>query len=318
LDKLLYTDTTDPEVLAKKVKNRDDKRHHALDAMVMTFIPQWARDPSKEGFFRFPAELRDAKGRENHEQIRKLFDAAIAKVIPRYHTYERPVLRDRAYGQRDNKTMMVQRTPVRDLAYKMEKQKPVFNLTYAGIQIKAVRDARIRKELLNFIAISPDKAAWESFCSRLEKGELDSMRGIKVSKVTQNLNEAPIEFKDMSKDGQGAFRIRKEGHRGQFVYLDANGKPQVQVVRVFDSISKVKAEIESKGEGVHVVGFYQSMCLVNITKPVIHKTFTLEPGTYQLNTIKKDGRVQVTSSCGETSPEIVLSKFLDAGFKRAD
>ena len=58
LDKLLYNDTTDAEVLAKKVKNREDKRHHALDAMVMTFIPQWTRDPSKEGFFRSPAGVQ--------------------------------------------------------------------------------------------------------------------------------------------------------------------------------------------------------------------------------------------------------------------
>ena len=48
LDKLLYNKDTDAEVFAKKLKNRADKRHHALDAMVLTFIPQWARDPARK------------------------------------------------------------------------------------------------------------------------------------------------------------------------------------------------------------------------------------------------------------------------------
>jgi CRISPR-associated endonuclease Csn1 len=314
LDKLLYKKDTDIEAFAKKLKNRADKRHHALDAMVLTFIPQWARDPGKEGFFKFPAELGD------YDQIRKLFDDSIAKVTPRYLAFEQPGLADTAYGQRDNGTMMVQRSLLRDLAYKSEQQKPVFNLTYAATQIKDVRDERIKKELLKFIATSPDKFAWDAFCNKFEKGELDSMRGIKVSKVLQNRKEAPSEFKDMSKDGTGAFRTRKEGHRGQFVYLDAKGKPRVEVVRVFDSIAKVKAEIEARGKGIRVIGFYQSLCLVKLDKPVVHGTVTLEPGTYQLNTIKKDGqgRAQVTSAGGEKSLEISLGKFLAAGFTRAD
>jgi 5-methylcytosine-specific restriction endonuclease McrA len=34
-------------------KNRDDQRHHALDAMVLSFLPNWARDRNKQDFFRF-------------------------------------------------------------------------------------------------------------------------------------------------------------------------------------------------------------------------------------------------------------------------
>lgn len=320
LDRLLYKKDTDAEVFAKKLKNRADKRHHALDAMVLTFIPQWARDPGKEGFFRFPAEFRDANGYEDYEQIRKLFDDSIANVIPRYLTYERPVLRDRAYGQRDNKTMMVQRTPLRDLAYQPVQQKLVFNPSHAADQIKDVRDERIKKELQNFVATSPDEPAWNAFCDQFEKGELESMRGIKVSKVTQNLNGDLSEYKDMSKDCSGAFRRRKERHRGQFVYLDEKDKPRVEVVRVFDSIAKVKTELEAKGQDIKIIGFFQSDCLVKIEKPVVHGAITLAPGTYQLNKIVKEGqgRVQVTSAGGEKSPAISLSKFLKAGFMRVD
>ena len=122
----------------------------------------------------------------------------------------------------------------------------------------------------------------------------------------------------MSKDGSGSFRRRKENHLGQFIYLDAQGKPRVEVVRVFDSPVKVKADIEAKGKDIRIVDYYQKWCLVKLDKPVVHGTITLEPGTYQLNTIKQDGRAQVTNAGGETSPEISLGKFLNAGFKRVN
>ena len=35
-------------------KNRDDERHHALDAMIISFLPEWARDENKTAFFKLP------------------------------------------------------------------------------------------------------------------------------------------------------------------------------------------------------------------------------------------------------------------------
>ena len=35
-------------------KNRDDDRHHALDAMVISFIPSWVRDCEKRKFLPLP------------------------------------------------------------------------------------------------------------------------------------------------------------------------------------------------------------------------------------------------------------------------
>ncbi len=40
-------------------KNRADRRHHALDALVLSFIPNWAGDATKEDFFRFPESIGD-------------------------------------------------------------------------------------------------------------------------------------------------------------------------------------------------------------------------------------------------------------------
>lgn len=316
LDKLLYTDATDPEVLAKKVKNREDKRHHALDAMTLTFIPQWARDPGKEGFFRFPAEFRDATGREDYERIRALFRAHLDKTTPRYIAFERPHLADTIYAKRDGGTKVVKRELLRELAYKQEKMKPVFNLEYAASQIEAIRDEWIKKELRREIAKQPSKEKWEQFCANFRQIRKDGSMGARIIKVAQNRDEDPEELADLSKDGCGAWRMRDKEHQGQFVYLDGKGRPRVRAVRVFESAKAVKGEIQAQEEAVQVIGFFQSMCQIELDKPVVHGKVTLQPGKYLLNTIKKDGRAQLTSASGIKSPEIGLAKLLPAGFKR--
>jgi len=37
----------------RATKDRKDRRHHALDAMVLTFLEEWVNDPEREGEFRF-------------------------------------------------------------------------------------------------------------------------------------------------------------------------------------------------------------------------------------------------------------------------
>ncbi|MCX6908403.1 MAG: hypothetical protein NTY01_10215 [Verrucomicrobia bacterium] len=323
LDKLLYTDTTDPEVLAKKVKNREDKRHHALDAMVLTFIPQWARDPNKEGFFRLPAEFRDAAGREDYQRIREFFGKHVSEVMPRHLAYERAVLADTLYGARNDASgkdgkVIVQRVSVRDLAYKQEQMKSVFNLKYASAQVGAVRDENIKHVLKEFITTEPSDTEWKSFCDTFSQIRREGLPGARILKVFLNRDEDPMEFKDLSKDGKGAYRTKKKEHQGQFVYLASDGRPHVRAVRVFESPAAVKAEVQALGEGIRTIGFFQSMCLVELEKPVVHGKITLPPGTYQLNTIKKDGRAQLTNAAGVKSPEIGLVKLLPAGFKRKD
>jgi hypothetical protein len=286
--------------------------------MVMTFIPHWARDPNKQGFFRFPPAFRDANGHEDYQRIRSLFASHLQQIVPRHLAYEPSVLADTIYGGRlDNgRPVIVQRVPVRELAYKQEQQRPVFNLTYAKDQIAHLRDPRLRRVLEALVATGPDQVAWDNYCRALAAGTCPELPGRKVLKVTLNRDEDPAEFKDLSKDGCGAFRTRKGEHRGQFVYLDARGRVRVRPVRPFESLVAVKAEVERLAAGGRLIGFFQSMCLVELDQPVTHGNFVLRPGTYRLNTIKKDGRAQVTTAAGEKTPQINLAKLVAAGFRR--
>lgn len=62
---------------ASSEKNRKDKRHHALDAMLLTFLPNWARDKNKEDFFRMeeigdnPAYSETGRERKTAHQKRR-------------------------------------------------------------------------------------------------------------------------------------------------------------------------------------------------------------------------------------------------------
>ena len=65
----------------KYQKDRSDHRHHALDAMVISYLRQWARDKNKTDFFKFPKGI-DAK----------YFAEKLADVDPQYVTRTRPAL----------------------------------------------------------------------------------------------------------------------------------------------------------------------------------------------------------------------------------
>ena len=74
----------------KYQKDRSDHRHHALDAMVISYLPQWARDKNKTGFFKFPKGI-DAN----------YFDEKLSSVFPRYITRMRPAIAEQPKSKKD-------------------------------------------------------------------------------------------------------------------------------------------------------------------------------------------------------------------------
>ena len=122
------------------------------------------------------------------------------------------------------------------------------------------------------------------------------------------------EYKDLSKDGSGAWRKAKKGHKGQIVYSDKAGKVRVRPVYAFESIATVNRELESIGAAV--VDFFQSGCPVVLSTAVEHPSTPLKADSYTLTTIFADGRARLTNASGNQSLPIALSKLLAAGLKR--
>jgi CRISPR-associated endonuclease Csn1 len=304
LNSLLNPEAADEEEAEKK--NRSDDRHHALDAMVISFIPGWTRDAAKEHFFRLPGGVH-----------RETFARDIAEVMPRNLCLEKPVLAETIYGARESGKgkIIVQRAEVLKLAYKpINPSKSVYDLGYAAKQFKAIRDQHIRQVLEGFIRDEPPEEGWKEFCASFRLRRKDGSAGSRVTQVLMDVGAAE-EYKDLSKDQTGAWRKAKKGHRGQVVYLDG-GKPRVRPVYAFEAENVVEKELAARG--TQPVGFFQSMCTVQLAKPVAHPKTPLEPGVFILNTIRKDGFVVLTNQSGRVSQPISLAKLLSAGFERID
>jgi CRISPR-associated endonuclease Csn1 len=303
-------------------KNRDDDRHHALDAMVLAFIPGWARNENKQKWFRFP----DGVTREN------TFKHWMANTLPYYEYLEKPKLAETIYGKRRNglESIVVQRADLMKLAYKqINPSKTVYDLKYAKDQFKSVRDPMIKRLLLEWCDRGESEEAWKRFAASLRVPMRDGNAGPLVRRVLMNVGEVD-EYIDMSKDGYGALRKAKKSHRGQIVYflrtLTKAGKTNETVkvcpVYVFQSDAQAKKKLlQEHGTSITIYGFFQSGCMVTTEAEVAHEKMPLPAGQYLLNTIRTGGDVKLTRQDGKTYPDIPrysLSALIKAGFKRAD
>lgn len=320
LNRILNPDAKDEEEAEKK--NRNDDRHHALDAMVISFIPGWARDTRKTGFFKFPDGVN-----------RELFEREIKEVIPQNVCFEKPALAETIYGARkkDASQIIVQRTEVIFLAQKsISPGKTKFDLEYARKQIQSIRDEHVKQRLAEFVVTGPTEEGWNKFCQTFCLKRKDGSPGSTIKFVRVNVGE-PTEYKDLSKDGTGAYRKALKGHKGQIVYIEATATKkgaekktvQVRPVYAFESVEQVRLELrQNLGDKIEFKGFFQSGCMVKIEKMVEHTVKPLPPGKYLLNTILTDSKnVKVTTPTGITYPDIPrynLANMLDAGLQRVD
>ena len=74
-------------------KDREDNRHHALDAMIISYLKQYTRDEDKAKFFELP------KGKDNYEY----FSEKLKEVYPYYITHKKPILTEEPYQVWDTK-----------------------------------------------------------------------------------------------------------------------------------------------------------------------------------------------------------------------
>lgn len=320
LNSLLAAEGVSEEEAEKK--NRDDDRHHALDAMVLAFIPGWAQNESKEKWFRFP----DGVTREN------TFKHWLGRTLPRNECLEKPKLAETIYGRRRNglDSVIVQRAELLKLAYKqISPSKTVYDLKYAKEQFKSVRDPVIKHLLLDWCERGESEEAWIKFAADFRLPGKDDRLGPFIRRVLTSVGE-DNEYKDMSKDGHGAWRKAKKSHRGQVVYLlrtqtkagKASENAKVCPVYVFESEAQVMKRLrKDHGDAMTVYGFFQSGCMVSVQTEVAHDKFPLPVGKYLLNTIRTGGDVKLTRQDGKTYPEIpryALSALIKAGLKRED
>jgi CRISPR-associated endonuclease Csn1 len=300
LNSILNPEAID-ETEAEK-KNRTDARHHALDAMVINFLPVWTRDAAKEGFFRFPEGVH-----------REFFKRAIESVVPRNLCIEKPALAETIYGLRtvDGNEKIVKRSKLVDLGFRTVLGKQKYDQAYLVKQAEFILDDRIRESVRKKAREKPYEKEWLDFCNTFRLLRKDGTPGPRVLKVSVS-EGTPTEFRDLSKDRSGAYRNGSR-HRGQLVYQDPKGKYQVRPVYIFESLVHVRSEVIQGGG--RIVDFFQSGCSVSLDSRVEHKETPLEAGIYTLSTIKKNGQTVLKTPKGN-SAQIALNSFMQAGLRR--
>jgi len=309
LNSLLAGDGVDEEEAEKK--NRKDHRHHALDAMVISFLPGWVANPDKEHFFRFPEPVR--------ANPRGFFQTAIHNVVPRQLCFEKGKLEETIYARRTiaGNSVAAVRQEFRALAFKsVGINKTEFNLDYLYKQTDKILEPRIRQLVQDFASTEPNEAAWERFCDEVRLPRKDGHPGPHVRRVRMRVGPMD-EFKNLSKDraASGAYR-KGSTHHGQWVYRDATGRSLVRPVYAFESAGQVRRELIAMHGLDALVGYFQSGCLVELVRPVAHKKTPLAPGQFSLNTLRKDGFAVVTDARGRKSEPISLKTLLESGFHR--
>lgn len=306
-------------------KCRDDKRHHALDAMVLSFLPHWAGDPGKNLYFGLPKEAAKTE----------FFQDRLDQVAPEELRYEKPVLRETIYGLRPGHEGELQaaiRRPVLEMPFSgksMEGELLKFSVSELRKAITSVRDPAIRSalsdlavELEQLDGVDAQQKHWLAFCADFRLRE----NAPHIKKVSCWSDKPAHEnYENLAKDrtpegdakGRGQWRCAKGSHQGQWLYLDAKGKPRIKAVKVFESIPEVKAALVESADCSDVIAFLQSGCVIEINQDVISGKQKLNSGRYRLGGIEeKKGQCDLKAPDGAAFTKIPITSLLKGGFKR--
>ncbi len=290
----ILSDVSDSERQEKK--NRKDPRHHALDAMVICYLPNWARDPDKTNFFRFPIGIH-----------RDYFAQKIESVIPRFICRQKPKLEEMIYRKKTCKgqAVAIRRVELSSLPGEGRNFK-----VKTGIK-KAVNilDPLIQEDVLRFLGSSKEltEQQWKAFCEKYI-----SKNGTAVKKVALKYGSLD-EYKDISKDHRGQYR-RGEKHQGYFLYEDKeNQKPSVKPVYAWASVYKTRQELEAQGH--RIIEFLYSNCMIKILSDMNverkgGKQEHIPAGTYRCSTIQNAAKAILKTASGED--RLVNIKYLIA------
>ena len=324
--KLRETITIEWESTAEK--NRDDVRHHALDAMVINF---WNTGAKKQDahFFRFPETMQ--------KNARGFFQKHIEQVTPEKRAFEKAVLAETIYGGRNDRgaTIIVQRVPLVELAMKQVGQnKKAFDAAYLRKQLKSVREPVIVERIVDWLDDDRDEASWKEFCKTLRLPCRDGSPGPRVFRVNVTVGSAD-EYAEMSKDQTGAYRKGKKEHKGQLIYWNETGVLCIRPVFAHGSPLKERREIEALGGKAKFCEFFRAGCTVALEKEVavekyslitkneakqsrrIKPTQPLPAGSYLLGTIAAKNHDVVLELANGTRIASPLRNLIEAGMKRS-
>lgn len=276
-------DQLDPEKMMKKVRKND--RHHALDAMVLSFIPEWARNPKLKKNYNLPPGID-----------REYFNKCVEQVVPYKCILTKSALQETFYGTRllpdesgKIKETVVTRLKISELGVSLNK----FDQKKAKKEAEAILDPVLRAPIIEALENqSFDKEGWAAWCNNFRHPK----SGAQILKVRARAQKGDkSEYVNVAKEGEakgfrGQYKTAKQ-HQGYIIYLekDKKGVEKPAVWPIYAWQSRKKEEEKLKAKNCHVVDFFQAGCLIELLCDYEHGEIVVQPGKYILRTIRKDG-----------------------------
>jgi CRISPR-associated endonuclease Csn1 len=288
-------------------KDRRDARHHALDAMILSFLPHWAGNPGKSLFFGLPP------GKNWKEEFRIYLE----KLYPEVLISARPELEASLYGARrvGLGSAATKRFALRDLAY--TGINPSFSETTLKKQAKNIYDGPTRTAVLRFVATQPTEADWLDYCARLASHGLRP-GGPTVTKVRCVVSEQLTEYADFSKDGTGAWR-RGDKNQGWFIceLKKSPGKYAIKPVYVHQSKGALEQRIRGEGLYQRIVGYFVRDEVVVLDRDITGILDPLPAGKFLIRSMRLNGQVELSNNSGTKYNPVQIDRLMDAGFRKS-
>ena len=258
-------------------KNRTDIRHHVLDAMVISFCKDWARDPAKSRYFSLPSGV-DVE--------------TFAKVLAVHRPLEIPKaseLEENFYGLSKDGKLFFRKYAIRDLAYKqVGPGKVKFDSESLKKNITKIEKFNFHRELVHAlqaieVKVNADldnpEVVWNTSIEGLELKNGSHPR--RVCLYAEKPEEA---FPQPPKALNGIQVLKPKGsHQGFVVCRDPNGKKktwQAQPIYCWQNKGAVIQDLRKKEFEVRF--FIRSGEYVELKKAC----GDISPGIFKVKTIK--------------------------------
>jgi CRISPR-associated endonuclease Csn1 len=321
----------EPEDRVKKF--RANRKHHALDAYIISWYREytrrksWVKDEGTTEVQKWcfdPAEVCEAK-------VRHVGREALEQVIPKYIKRNKIDLDPKAtfYGIRHssekNVYFAVERTNFQELMLKAldaKKREKVLNdlmdkaITNALMPFvndtKAEWDARIKafkhprfKNTPNKVTVRYSSESKAEDITIYPNGRIQIGKYYNMAKVV-DINE-PLKNVQL--------KCTKE-NIGQILYYNQKEKVSVQPIYPYIGLKQTMKQLKEKGYKLYKNGMvFNSGCLIHLSEQLVYNNVLYE-GTLELGTLKSNGQTVIKKpGHKESSPAINIKYLIDCGLE---
>ena len=269
-------------------KNRENDKHHALDALCISFSREFKYDPISK---------KDVIKGFTYDFVKEEID----KIIPYPYANTKPFKgntrpKETYYGKRifNGTDCLTERIDI--LEIKQSKS-----------EIESILDDVIREDLLNKLKQNITKQEWFNILNTY----IHPKKQTKVKKVRvkiacnaeltfdSNGRERFDVYVDFGTKGiKGQFK-RSKGHKGQILYYNEKGVIKVMPIYANQKTQDVKEKLIQMGCKLYKGGMmFYSGCLINVPNEFKAGSNTYPTGIYKLRTIKSKGETKIENQNG--------------------